>query len=91
MRSFPLQFYVGLQLKWDLLGMGKNKVDLCLILVDFKPQGGIVPIETEASNKVAINRRRYLNVLFSDVIHPLLTTRCQSLNKDQLTEGVKKR
>ena len=52
-------------------------MDICLVLVDFKAIGGIVPTETEASEKVTINRRRYLNVLFSNVIRPLLATRGQ--------------
>jgi len=74
-----------------LTGYGKqNKVGLCLVLLDFKAQGGIVPTETEASEKVTINRCRYPNVLFSNVIRPLLATKGRSLNKDQLTEGVKK-
>ena len=61
-----------------------------MVLLDFKAQGGIVPTETEASEKVTINRCRYPNVLFSNVIRPLLATKGRSLNKDQLTEGVKK-
>ena len=74
-----------------LNGYGKkSKVDLCLVLVDFKAICCIIPTETEASEKVTINRRRYLNVLFSDIIRPLLATRGQPLNKDHLKEGVKK-
>ena len=36
-----------------------------------------------------INRRHYLNVIFSDVIRPLLATKGASLTKDQLTDGIK--
>jgi len=64
--------------------MVKSKVDLCLDLIDVKVICGIVTTEMDASEKVTINRRRYLNVLFSNVIYPLLATRGQSLNKDQL-------
>ena len=68
----------------------KCQVVLYLDLVDFKAIGSIVPTETEASEKVTINRCRYLNIIFSNVIRPLLATRGQSLNKYQLIEGVKK-
>jgi len=36
-----------------------------------------------------INRRRYLNVIFSDLIRPLLATKGMSLTKGELTEGLK--
>ena len=36
-----------------------------------------------------INRRRYFNVIFSDVVRPIIATKGMSLTKDQLTEGLK--
>ena len=40
-------------------------------------------------DKCSIKRTRYINVIFSDLIRPLIATRGQTLTKDQLTEGIK--
>lgn len=42
-----------------------------------------------SSSRCRINRRRYLNVMFSDIVRPAIATKGASLTKDQLTEGLK--
>ena len=48
-----------------------------------------VPAGTGKSNRSIINRRRFINLLFSDMCRPGLALRGQSLNKDDLTAGLK--
>ena len=36
-----------------------------------------------------LNRRCYLNVIFGDVVRPMLATRGQPLSKEELTAGIK--
>ena len=42
-----------------------------------------------SSNRCRINRRCYLNVTFSDNVRPDIATKGASLNKNELTEGLK--
>ena len=43
-----------------------------------------------AEEKNAVNQKRYINVLYSDAVRPMLQTRGESLTPKQLTDGLKK-
>ena len=45
--------------------------------------------DVDSSKKIVLNRRRYLNVLFSDTIRPHVALKGKSLSKDDLTAGLK--
>ena len=69
-----------------------KKIDLCKQIVTWVSDL-LNEVVKEISPKMdvnsTINQRRYLNVIFSDVIRPLLATKGASLTKDQLTDGIK--
>ena len=63
----------------DLLE-GKFKVDA---------EGNLIVEESPEANRHVVNKMRYINVLFSPLIRPILETKGRALNKDELTEGIK--
>ena len=80
----------------------QNKHDICINILQCIESGGNDQTVSSAtnldesslitgseSNRSIINRRRFINVLFSDVCRPKLALRGQPLNKDDLTAGIK--
>ena len=70
---------------------GKKEVicDLIVNWVSEKSNEIVVETFAEETIKCVINRRRYLNVIFSDTVRQLMATRGASLDKDELTCGLK--
>ena len=69
-----------------------KKIDLCEQIVAWVSDSSnevVKEISAKMDINSTINQRRYLNVIFSDVIRPLLATKGASLTKDQLTNGIK--
>ena len=64
---------------------GKQKV--CEAIVSHK----LNPKKKDATKKkvVVVNRKHFINVLFDEAFLPKLATRGKSLNKDQMTDGLK--
>ena len=83
--------------------VSKNKKDVCNDLVELQikfdegdielDDNGLIVIKTntkpEFTRANRINRKRFINVLFSSTIRPLLATRGVPLTKDELTMGFK--
>lgn len=55
----------------------------------FEREGAGVSVDIKEEKKERLSRVRYVNVLFSEGIRPLIANRGKSLNKDELTEGLK--
>ena len=69
-----------------------NKKELCEFTVGvvekWKKNGGVLD-KKEVVKKSSVSRKRFLNVLFSEEILPLLSLRGDRLSKDEMTEGRK--
>ena len=69
-----------------------KKPDVCQQIVEWVSDDSneiSTVTETESEPTCVINRRRYFNVIFSDVVRPIIATKGMSLTKDKLTEGLK--
>ena len=73
-----------------------KKFDVCQRIVEWvsDKSNEIVDVtspkdDSPNTSNITINRRRYLNVIFSDTVRPLIATKGESLNKDDLTSGLK--
>ena len=97
----PIVGYTTIQLRSVAIFLGikcdrtSKKPDVCQNIVEWvsDESNAIITVtetESESSNvSCVINCRRYFNVIYSDVIRPIIATKGMSLTKDQLTEGLK--
>ena len=78
----------------------KAKMDISNAIVEAKVSGSYVKLQQEAedsmkrkidakNNNATMNRRRYINVLFGDVIRPKLATLGTPLERKDLDKGIK--
>ena len=81
-----------------------RKIEICKAIVDSKVSGSYLKLQKEMEeenekkkekgetkmSKVLINNRRYLNVIFSDIVRPKLATLGEPLSKVELDAGLKK-
>ena len=56
---------------------------------DIDPTVNMDGLNSVVSTTPQMNRKRYINVIFSDLVRPLLADRGKSLSKDDLTKGKK--
>lgn len=66
-----------------------KKVKVCDAIAEHKLAPPPPVVKEENCPRIAVNRKRYCNVIFCDDIRPLLMIRGESLDKDELTDGRK--